>query len=333
MSFLSVKSCRQWLLSGLAGLVCTVAADLVQAADFPQRPISMVVPFTAGGPTDSVGRPLAEALRRALNQSVVVENRAGAGGTVGTGYVARVKPDGYTTLLMHIGFSTAPSLYENPGYRVDDFAPIGMVVEVPMTLITHNDFPASTIQELLEYIRTHSSSIALAHAGIGSASHLCGIMLAHALGVELLAVPYKGTAPAMNDLIGKRVDLMCDQTTNTTSHIQAGTVKAFAVTSAERVPTLNHLPTLKEAGLDDFEIGIWYGYWVPGHTPTEIRSVLNTALQTAVRDPEFQQRMQELGTRTLADYVTPQALQAKVEQQLAQWRELFQSAGVGLQAH
>lgn len=317
-------------LSSLA-FACLASGTLTQASGFPAHPISVVVPFSAGGPTDSVGRALAEAMRRALGESVIVENKAGAGGTIGTSYVARAKPDGYTTLLMHVGFTTAPSLYQNPGYQVDGFAPIGMVVDVPMTLIAHADFPANNVQELISYLRLNQDKVTMANAGIGSASHLCGIMLNQALGTQLLSVPYKGTGPAMHDLLGKRVDLMCDQTTNTMPHIRSGTVKAFAVTSAERIATLPGLPTLQEAGLADFEISIWHGLWAPKNTPPETLSVLNTALHQAVSDPDFEQRMSLSGTRTLPHQTSPPALQQKVEQQVLQWAKLFKAADIQAQ--
>lgn len=309
-------------------LASLAAAGAVQAAGYPERSVNMVIPFAAGGPTDSVARSLAEAMRPALGQPVVVENKAGAGGTIGTSYVARAKPDGYTNLLMHIGFSTAQSLYKEPGYTSDSFEPIGLVVDVPMTIIARSDFPANTIQELVEYVKANKDKVSLANAGIGAASHLCGTMLASAIGVDLLTVPYKGTGPAMNDLLGKQVDIMCDQTTNTTPHIQAGTVKAFAVTSKERVPTLSNLPTMQEAGFKDFEVGIWHGFWAPKGTPPEATKKLNEALKAALANPDFQKRMDALGARVLTSEATPEALRAKVDQQVPQWAALFKAAGV-----
>lgn len=203
-------------LSALLAASAMLAAGAAHA-EFPERPINMVVPFAAGGPTDNVARSLAEAMRHSLGQTVVVENKGGAGGTIGTTQVARAQPDGYSVLLMHAGFSTAPSLYKNPGYDpYKSFEPIGLVVDVPMTIIARSDFPPNNIQELADYVKKNKDKVSLANAGIGAASHLCGTMLVEALGVQLLTIPYKGTAPAMNDLLGKQVDLLCDQTTNTT---------------------------------------------------------------------------------------------------------------------
>ncbi len=309
-------------------LIASCLAATPALASYPDRPVNMVVPFAAGGPTDNVARSLAEAMRPTLGQTVVVENKGGAGGTIGTTQIARAKPDGYSVLLMHIGFSTALSLYKNPGYTPESFEPIGLVVDVPMTIIARSDFPANTIQELVEYVKANKDKVSLANAGIGAASHLCGTMLASAIGVDLLTVPYKGTGPAMNDLLGKQVDILCDQTTNTTQHIKAGTVKAYAVTSKQRVPTLPDLPTMQEAGFKDFEVGIWHGMWAPKDTPKEVTEKLNKALQAGLADPDFQKRMAGLGATVLTQDANPAALTAKVQQQVPQWQQLFKAAGV-----
>lgn len=304
-------------------------AGTAVAADFPDHSINMVVPFSAGGPTDNVARSLAEAMRPALGQTVVVENKGGAGGTIGVTQVARAKPDGYNILLMHIGFSTAPSLYKNPGYDpYTSFEPIGLVVDVPMTIIARSDFPPNNIKELVEYLKANKDKVSLANAGIGAASHLCGTMFASAIGVDLLTVPYKGTAPAMNDLLGKQVDVLCDQTTNTTQHINAGTVKAYAVTSKQRVPTLPNLPTMQESGFKDFEVGIWHGMWAPKGTPKPVTDKLVSALQTGMADPDFQKRMAGLGATVLTSEANPEALTKKVKQQVPQWADLFKKAGL-----
>lgn len=301
------------------------------AAEYPERAVNMVVPFSAGGPTDTVARSLAEAMRPTLGETVVVENKGGAGGTIGVSHVARAKPDGYTLLLMHIGFSTAQSLYKNPGYTSESFEPVGLVVDVPMTIIARSDFPANNIQELVEYLKANKDKVSLANAGIGAASHLCGTMFASAIGVDLLTIPYKGTGPAMNDLLGKQVDVMCDQTTNTTQHIKAGTVKAYAVTSAERVPTLPDLPTMQEAGYKDFEVGIWHGMWAPKGTPQPVLDKVNAALKAGMADKSFQDRMAGLGANVLTERANPDALTKHVNQQVPQWAELFKNAGIEAQ--
>jgi len=315
-------------LSAILATATLFAAGSAQA-EYPERPINMVVPFAAGGPTDSVARSLAEAMRPSLGQTVVVENKGGAGGTIGTSQVARSAPDGYSVLLMHVGFSTAPSLYKNPGYdALKGFEPIGLVVDVPMTIIAREDFPPNNVAELKDYILKNKEKVSLANAGVGAASHLCGTMLMDALGTELLTIPYKGTAPAMNDLLGKQVDMMCDQTTNTTQQIDGKKVKAYAVTSLKRVPTLPDLPTMDESGFKGFQVGIWHGMWVPKGTPQPVVDKLVKSLQTGLADPKFQERMRLLGASVLTADANPQALTAKVTQQVPQWAELFKKANV-----
>ncbi|HUH59135.1 MAG TPA: tripartite tricarboxylate transporter substrate binding protein BugD [Candidimonas sp.] len=325
---------KHYTLKLASALVFTALAGTgaVHSADYPDHSLSMIVPFSAGGPTDNVARSLAEAMRPTLGQTVVVENKGGAGGTIGTSTVARAKPDGYSILLMHIGFSTAASLYKNPGYDAfTSFEPIGLVVDVPMTIIARSDFPANNIQELVAYLKANKDKVSLANAGIGAASHLCGTMFTNALGVDLLTIPYKGTGPAMNDLLGKQVDVMCDQTTNTTQHIKAGTVKAYAVTSKQRVATLPDLPTMQEAGFKDFEVGIWHGMWAPKGTPKPVTDKLVSALQAGLANPEFQKRMAGLGATVMTAEANPDALKKKVEQQVPQWGELFKKAGLQAQ--
>lgn len=307
----------------------TLSAAGAAHAEYPDHVVNMVVPFAAGGPTDNVARSLAEAMRPSLGQSVIVENKGGAGGTIGTTFAARAPADGYTVLLMHVGFSTAPSLYKDPGYDpFKSFEPIGLVVDVPMTILARDNFPPNNIKELADYVKKNSDKITLANAGIGAASHLCSTMLNEAFGVQLLTVPYKGTAPAMNDLLGKQVDMLCDQTTNTTQQINAKKVKAYAVTSLKRVATLPDLPTMDESGYKGFEVGIWHGMWVAKGTPKPVVDKLVKALQAGVKDPKFQERMQTLGATVLVDEANPQALEAKVKQQVPQWAELFKKAKV-----
>jgi tripartite-type tricarboxylate transporter receptor subunit TctC len=315
----------------LAAVFAAVALSGAGAAhaEYPDHAINMVVPFAAGGPTDNVARSLAEAMRPSLGQTVIVENKGGAGGTIGTSYVAKQPPDGYTVLLMHVGFSTAPSLYKDPGYDpFKSFEPIGLVVDVPMTILARDNFPPNNIQELAKYVKENADKITLANAGIGAASHLCSTMLNEAFGVNLLTVPYKGTAPAMNDLLGKQVDMLCDQTTNTTQQINAKKVKAYAVTSLKRVPTLSNLPTMDESGYKGFQVGIWHGMWVAKGTPKPVVDKLIKALQAGVADPKFQERMNGLGATVLVQDANPQALEKLVQQQVPQWESLFKKAGV-----
>ena len=309
-----------------------VALAAPALAEYPDKPVTIVVPFTAGGPTDKVARDLAEALRKPLGgQSVIIENVGGAGGTLGAAKVARAAPDGYTLLLHHIGLSTAPSLYRTLPYKtLDDFEYIGMVNEVPMTLIGRSTLPASNYAELIKWMEGNKGKINLANAGLGAASHLCGLLLQSTLKIDMQTVPYKGTAPAMNDLLGGQVDIMCDQSTNTTGQIEAGKVKAFAVTSSHRLttPALKNLPTLDEAGLKGFNVNIWHGVYAPKGTPKAVTDKLNAALRAALKDPEFIKREEALGAVIITDARVGGAEHKKfVADEIAKWSPVIKAAG------
>ena len=270
----------------------TLTALGASAQEFPvkDKNITIVVPFAAGGPTDRVARDLAEALRKPLGVTVVVDNTSGAGSSIGTARVARATPDGYTLLLNHIGMSTMPALYRKLAFSVpNDFEYLGMVNEVPMTLIARPTMPANNFKELNTWIHQNKGKINLGNAGLGAASHLCGLMFQNAMKVDMTPVPYKGTAPAITDLIGGQIDLLCDQTTNTTGQIESKKVKAYAVTTAKRLttPALKDLPTLAESGLKDFEVSIWHGLYAPKGTPAAVQKKINDALKIALKDPEF----------------------------------------------
>ncbi len=286
--------------------IALAAATLAVAAQaFPDKPITIVVPFAAGGPTDKVARDFAEALRKQLNNAtVVVENVGGAGGTLGANKVAKAAPDGHTLLLYHVGMATSPSLYRNLPYKtLDDFEYLGMINDVPMTLIGRSTLPANNYPELIKWLEANKGKINLANAGLGAASHLCGLLFQQAVKIDMQTVPYKGTAPAMTDLIGGQVDIMCDQTANTTSQIEAGKVKAYAVTSPQRLttPALAKLPTLDESGLKGFNVSIWHGLYAPKGTPKAVLDQLNTALRAALKDPEFIKREEALGAVVVTD--------------------------------
>ena len=315
----------------LLALACCVVAVPAPAA-YPERPVTLVVPFPAGGPTDRVARDLAEALRKGLrDQPVTIENVGGAGGTLGAAKVAKAGADGYTLLLHHIGMATAPALYRNLPYKVlSDFEFVGMVNEVPMTLIGRPGLPAENWDGLRRWIETNRGKINLANAGLGAASHLCGLLLQQAMKVDMTTVPYKGTAPAMSDLLGGQVDLMCDQTTNTAAQIQAGRVKAYAVTSGTRlnIPALARLPTLAESGLDGFSVGIWHGLYAPKGTPGAVVETLNAALRAALRDPEFVRRQEALGAVVISDdRVSPAGRRRFVEAEVSRWARVIKAAG------
>jgi len=315
-------------------LLATAAlfAATAALADYPEKPVTLVVPFAAGGPTDKVARDLAEVLRKGLNnQTVVIENVGGAGGTLGAGKVAKAAPDGYTLLLHHIGMATSPGLYRTLPYKtLDDFEYLGMVNEVPMTLIGRSTLPANNYAELVKWLEANRGKINLANAGLGAASHLCGLLFQQSLKIDMTTVPYKGTAPAMTDLLGGQVDLMCDQTTNTTSQIEAGKVKAFAVTTLKPLttPALAKLPTLDSAGLKGFNVSVWHGLYAPKGTPKAAVDKINAALRAALKDPEFIKRQEALGAVVITDARLGQAEHKKfVEAEIAKWGPAIKAAG------
>jgi tripartite-type tricarboxylate transporter receptor subunit TctC len=300
-----------------------------QAETFPARPLTIVVPFAAGGPTDKVARDLAEAMRAPLGQSLLVDNTGGAGGVLGATKVAQAASDGYTLLLHHIGMATAPTLYRNLRYKpLEDFEFLGMINEVPMTVIGRPTLPAGNFAELKAWLAQNKGKVNLANAGIGAASHLCGLLLQQALGTDMTTVPYKGTAPAMTDLIGGQVDVMCDQTTNTTPQIQGGKVKAYAVTTLKRLPTLPNLPTLDESGLKGFNVTVWHGLYAPKGTPKAIREKITAALHAALKDPQFVKHQQELGAVLISDErITPEGHRKFVAAEIAKWAPIIKAAG------
>jgi tripartite-type tricarboxylate transporter receptor subunit TctC len=314
-------------LLGLAAVA--LATPALAQAPYPTRPISMVIPFAAGGPTDTVGRLIAQAMGAELGQTVVVENVGGAGGTLGAQRVAQARPDGYTILLHHIGMSTIPTLYRRLAYDpINGFETVGLVTEVPMTLVARRNFPATNLQELVQVARRERERLNYANAGIGAASHLCGLLFQKALDTPFTTVPYRGTGPAMNDLVAGTVDLMCDQTTNTTEQIRAGTIRGFAVTTRERVAALPDLPTAAEAGLPGFEVSVWHGLYTPRNTPRPIVDRLNRALVAALRDETIARRFADLGTAPVpVARATPEVHRTFWQEDIAKWRPLIQAAG------
>jgi len=313
----------------LLALALASAGALAQAP-YPTRNVSMLVPYAAGGPTDTVARVTAQAMGKPLGQTVVVENRPSAGGILAPEAVKNAKPDGYTILIHHIGMATTPALYRQLRFNpLTDFEYIGLINDVPMTLIARQNFPAKDFKEFLAYIKANKAKVTYANAGIGAASHLCGMLFMSAIGTDILTVPYKGTAPAMNDLLGGTVDFMCDQTTNTTNQIKAGKVKVYAVTSRQRVKSLPDVPTLDELGLKGFEVGIWHALYAPKGTPKAAIDKLVAALQEAIKDPTVNQRFADLGAAAYpADKATPAALQAHVKAEIDKWGPIIKKAGV-----
>ncbi|PND37859.1 hypothetical protein C1O66_10195 [Paucibacter aquatile] len=300
-------------------------------ANYPEKPVNIVVPFSAGGPTDKVARDLAEALRKPLGATIVIENVGGAGGTLGATKVAKAAPDGYTLLLHHIGMATSPALYRNMQYKtLDDFEYLGLINEVPMTLIAKPSMPANSYAELAKWLDANKGKVNLGNAGLGSASHLCGLLYQSTIKIDMTTVPYKGTGPAMTDLLGGQIDLMCDQTTNTTSQIEGGKVKAYAVTSSKRLtaPALAKLPTLDEMGLKGFSVNIWHGVYAPKGTPKPVLEKLAAALKVALADADFHKRQEALGAVIVTDNRVNGAEHKKfVESEINKWGPIIKAAG------
>ncbi len=305
-------------------------APLVVAAqaDFPSKPVTLVVPFAAGGPSDKIARDLAEALRKPLGQTVIVDNTGGAGGTIGSAKVAKAPPDGYTLLVHHIGMATAPALYRKLPYKVpDDFETLGLVNEAPSVLIANSAVPAKNFAELRKWVGERTT---LANAGLGSASHLCGLMLQSALKLKMTPVPYKGTAPAMNDLLGGQVDLMCEQATNAVPQFEGKKIRAFAQTGAQRLslPALKDVPTLAEAGVAGFNVQVWHGVYAPKGTPPAVLAKLNAALRAALKDPELIKRQEALGLTLVTDQrLEPAGHRKFLEAEVQRWGKVIHDAG------
>ena len=323
------KLSKLTLAAGAAVLALGAHAQSFPAAG---KTITLIVPFPAGGPTDKVARDLAEALRKPLNgTTIVVDNAVGAGSTIGTAKAARAAPDGYTLLVTHVGMATTPTLYRNPGYKYDEFEYLGLINEVPMVVVAKPQMAANTWAELNTWIGQNKGKVNLANAGLGSASHLCGLMLQNALKTEMTTVPYKGTAPAMTDLIGGQVDIMCDQTTNTTSQVEGKKIKAYAMSTAKRITTpavYKDLPTLDEAGLKGFNVSIWHGLYAPKGTPAAVVKTLNDALKVALKDPEFIKKEEGLGAVVVTDgRVNPAEHKKFVASEVAKWGAVIKAAG------
>ena len=328
-----MKTFKNILLLGAALLGLT--QGVVHGADYPikDKQITLIVPFAAGGPTDRVARDLSEALRKSLGVAVVVENDAGGpGGLIGASKLVRSAPDGYTLLVHHIAMGIFPSLVKNLPFKIDgDFEYLGMINDVPMTLIGKPQLPANTYKELKTWVTQNKGQVNLANAGLASASQLCGMLWQATIQVELATVPYKGTAPAMTDLIGGQVDLMCDQTTSTSSQIEAKKVKAFGVTTLKRLttPALKDLATLDEQGEKGFNVTIWHGLYGPKGMPADVALKINSALKTALKDPEFIKKQEGLGAVVITDKRSEPAEHKRfVLSEVARWAPVIKGAAV-----
>jgi tripartite-type tricarboxylate transporter receptor subunit TctC len=320
---------RSMLAAAAAGLLAA-APQATLAQGYPTKPITLIVPAAAGGPTDTVARLVAESMGRTLGQQIVVENIGGAGGTVGMARVAAAAPDGYTIAVWHIAQATAPALYENIKYNVlQDFDHIGRITDVPMTLVSKTALPTNTVGELLDWIRKEKDKVTYGHAGVGSASHLCALMLMKELGVQMTGVAYRGTGPAMNDLLGGQFDVMCDQTTNTTNQIKDGKIKGYAVTVKGKVSSLPNLPSLDSTAMKGFEVSAWHAIWAPKGLPKDASDKLVAALQAAIKDPKVVERFASLGTEPVPqEQATPAALKAHLEAEVPRWGAVIKAAGV-----
>lgn len=316
-----------WIIAAWA---CLGLAPMAGAQPFPDKPVTLVVPFAAGGPTDVVARMIAIPMGKSLGQTVVVENTVGAGGTIASNRVAKAPANGYTILIHHMGMATAPALYRKlPFDPLTDFDYIGQVLDVPMTLLARKDFPASNLPELLAYVKANKDKVSLANAGLGAVSHLCGMLFQSYIGVDLTTVPYKGTGPAMNDLMGGQVDLLCDQTTQTVPIIKDGRVKAYGVTTLQRLSALPNVATLDEQGMKGFEVKVWHGMYAPKGTPKAALDKINAALRVAMEDPAVKQRMQDLSADIpSADKLTPNGLKTWLEAEINKWGPVIRKAGI-----
>jgi tripartite-type tricarboxylate transporter receptor subunit TctC len=317
---------RSLALLLLLSLPCAPAP----AQEYPSRPVTLIVPFSAGGPGDVIARILATSMGATLKQSFVIENVVGAGGTLGTNRVAKSPPDGYTLLLMHVGQATAPSLYAKlPFDPVGDFSMIGLVTDVPMILVARPNFPATDLKELVDRIRSDGDKITFGNVGLGSASQLCGLMFMSATGTKLTPVYYKGGGPALNDVIAGHIDVYCDPATGPTPHIQSKTIRGYAITSKKRVATLPDVPTSAEAGLPAFDITTWYGLYAPRGTPKPVIAALVAALKVALKDPALVSRFGELSMAPVEEErATPEALEAFLKAEIDKWGRIIKAAGI-----
>jgi len=315
----------------ILGLLMPAAIAVpAQAQDYPAKPIIIVVPAAPGGPTDTLTRVLASAMGNAMKSQFIIENAGGAGGIIGISKAAKARPDGHTLLLYHIGMSTAPALYRKLPYdTLNDFDYIGQVADVPMTLVAKKAMSPSGFAAFLAHIKANRDKVTYAQAGIGSASYLCGLLFMTTIDTQFTQVPYKGTGPAMNDLVGGQVDFMCDQTTNTLPQIKAGNIKVYGVTTPARLASLPDVPTLDEQGLKGFNLVVWNGLFAPRGTPKAALDKLNAALQAAVQDPAFKARLADLGAEPVPPAkATPESLRTLLTAEIDKWTPIIRKSGV-----
>ena len=312
------------LALGIAGAGSTLAQD------YPSRTITMYIPFPAAGSTDVLGRVLADTMGKALKATIVVENIGGAGGTIGATKAAKAKNDGYTIFFHNMAHASAPALYRGLPYDpITDFETIGLVTDVPMILVSRKDFPPKDMKELITYVKANKDKVTFANAGIGATSHMCGMLFTSALQTDIQSIPYKGTGPALNDLMGGQVDMLCDQPASTVGPIKGGRIKAYAVANPTRLKSMPDVPTFAESGLPGFSLAVWHGLYAPKGTPKPVLDKLNAALQQALRDPTLILKFAELGTEPVQqNRATPDALRLHVKAELDKWGPIIKKAGV-----
>lgn len=305
-------------------------AGPVPAQDYPTRPVTVVMPYAAGGPGDTLARILAQSMTPLLGQQVVVENIGGAGGSIGSAKVAASAPDGYNLLMIHISHATNPALYPRLKYDpVKDYEPIGLIVDLPAAFVAKKDFPAKSFAELIQYVKANGEKVNYSHAGVGSSSHMCGLLFSDALKTKVTNVAYRGAGPAMNDMIGGQVDVTCDQIVNVVSNVEAGTIKGFATTGGERAAALPNLPTASEAGLPGFTYTVWYGLFAPKGTPKPVLDKLVSALNGALKDGGLRERLAQLGALPVPpERATPAALAAHLRSEIEKWTPIIKASGV-----
>jgi tripartite-type tricarboxylate transporter receptor subunit TctC len=325
---------KKTLFAGIAAIVSAgtlLGSNLASAqTDWPTKTIQLIVPFAAGGPTDSIARLISIPMGQALGQTVVVENVPGAGGTIASTKVARAAPDGYTIYIHHMGMATAQALYDKLPYDpMTSFEHIGQVADVPMVLLGKKDLPANNFKELEAYIKANGSKVTMANAGPGAVSQLCGLLFQSRMGVKLTNIPYKGTGPALTDLLGGQVDLLCDQTTQTIPYIKDGRVKAFGTTTMKRLPAIPNVPTLNEQGLKGFEVKVWHGVYAPKGTPQPILNKINAALKKALNSPDVKKRLDDANIDIVPmDKVSAQGLKDHLDKEINVWGPVIRKANI-----
>jgi tripartite-type tricarboxylate transporter receptor subunit TctC len=315
----------------LAAVVALLTASGPALADnYPSHPITIVVPFSAGGPTDSMARIMAEAMRTTLGQNLVIENVTGAGGSIGVGRAARAAPDGYTISIGHLGTHVANGAIYKLGYDLEtDFEPVALLPSNPMIFVSKNSVPAKSLTELLAWMKARPTPVAAGTAGAGSASHIAGLYFQKETGIKLQFVPYRGTAPALTDLVAGQIDIMIDQTSNSIAQVHAGTIRPYAITDDKRVESLPDVPTVDEAGLKGFHMTLWSGLWLPKGTPKDIVAKINAAAVAAMKDPAVRKKFLDLGLEVPAeDRLTPEALGAFQKAEIAKWWPMIKAADV-----